>query len=76
MRTVSYVKEGTRMPDAEEWLTIEECAKAIRVSGMTVRRLVARGELKAHRFGRQWRIHRRDWEGFVRATQSNSSSPE
>lgn len=40
----------------EEFLTIAELAKRFRVSEMTVRRMIQRGDLKGIQLGRQWRI--------------------
>ena len=39
-----------------ELLTVTQAARVVRVSEVTVRRLVRRGELPGLRVGRQWRI--------------------
>lgn len=62
------------MAERGEWLTIEQCAQEIQVSHMTIRRLIARGELTAHRFGRQWRINRQDWQNFIKTQEHSSNS--
>lgn len=40
----------------EKYLTVEEVAARFRISKMTVYRMIESGELKAHMFGRLFRI--------------------
>jgi len=40
----------------EKWLKVKEVAEELRVSGMTVHRLLKAGKLKGVRIGRAWRI--------------------
>jgi excisionase family DNA binding protein len=47
-------------------LTIPQASEVLQVSARTVRRCINRGELIAHRFGRQWRISQADLEAFIR----------
>ncbi len=47
-------------------LTISEVAEFCRVSTRTVRRWIERGELAAHRLGRQVRISEKDLRAFLR----------
>ena len=47
-------------------LTISEVAEVCRVSTRTVRRWIKRGELAAHRLGRQLRISEKDLRAFLR----------
>ena len=42
----------------EEFLTVPEAARLLRVSEQTVRRLARRGELPVVRVGAQWRLDR------------------
>ena len=54
-------------PDARPaFHTLGEVAALCAVSVRTARRWIARGELVAHRFGRQWRIAADDLTTFVR----------
>jgi len=46
-------------------LTAAEVAEALRVSTMTVYRLIRRGELPAVRVGRNYRVRERDLEAFL-----------
>ena len=46
--------------------TIADVAHHCQVSEKTVRRWIGRGELVAHRLGRQWRISRHDLEMFIK----------
>lgn len=57
----------------DDWLDIKQCAEEIHVSHMTIRRLIASGELVAHKFGRQWRVRRSDWERYIASTKRDSS---
>ena len=47
-------------------LTLDETAKALKVSTKTVRRWIKSGDLTAHRFGHQWRISESDLQTFIR----------
>ena len=47
-------------------LTVEEIAKELRVSKMTVLRAIHRGELKAFRVGRSFRIPEREFGKYLR----------
>ena len=47
-------------------LTISEVAEVCRVAPRTVRRWIERGEMAAHRLGRQVRISEKDLKIFLR----------
>lgn len=47
-----------------EWWTVKEVAEHWRISDDTVMRMISRDELKAQKFGGQWRIHRSVIEAF------------
>jgi excisionase family DNA binding protein len=64
------------MSDSGALLTVAEVASALRVSTMTVYRLVNNGSLAAFRIGKNYRIKRADLDaylqaGVVRADESN-----
>ena len=46
-------------------VTVKEVAHALRVSPMTVYRLVKSGELEAVRVGRSFRIHEQSFEAYL-----------
>lgn len=46
-------------------LRVQEVAEAMRVSNMTVYRLIQAGELVATRVGRSYRIRERDVEAYL-----------
>lgn len=48
------------------FLTVAEVAAVLRVSKMTVYRMVHNGELPAVRFGRSFRVDRADVDEFLR----------
>lgn len=67
---------GRQMGQAESLLTVAEVAAELRVSTMTVYRLVKAGELPAFRIGKNYRIRRGDLDtyrqaGVVRVEQRN-----
>jgi excisionase family DNA binding protein len=56
------------MPDrdvSEPLLTVNEVAQAMRVSNMTVYRLIKSGQLAAIRVGKNYRIRRSDLERYL-----------
>ena len=50
----------------DEWLTVEEVAKHLKMDEETVRKWIRRRQLKAYKFGRDYRIRREDFETFIR----------
>jgi excisionase family DNA binding protein len=46
-------------------LTIVDVSTRLQVSDKTVRRLIGRGALLAHRVGAQWRIAGRDLDAYL-----------
>ena len=50
----------------ERLLTIPQVAELLQVCPKTIRRWIERGELVAHRLGRQWRIAQNDLETFLK----------
>lgn len=49
----------------DEKMTISEVADALRVSDRTVRNWIEDGQLKAYKFGLQYRINKSDFEKFI-----------
>ena len=49
------------------FMTIAEVAAVMRVSKMTVYRLVHKGELPSYRFGRSFRVREQDFNEYVAA---------
>jgi excisionase family DNA binding protein len=54
-----------RMLLSENWLTSEEIAEDLRVHVSTVREWIRQKKLKAAKFGRDYRIKRKDYEEFI-----------
>ncbi len=54
-----------RMPLSTDWLTANEVAEDLRVHVSTVREWIRQKKLKAAKFGRDYRIKRKDYEEFV-----------
>ena len=51
------------------WHTVTEIAEDLKVSERTVRRWIAQGDLRAHRFGRAVRVSSEDLEAFERQSR-------
>ena len=54
-----------RSPDITRLLTVAEVASVMRVSRMTVYRLIRRGQLKAIRVGRNYRVREDDLNQYL-----------
>jgi excisionase family DNA binding protein len=54
------------VPEQDEWLSVDEIAKNLKMDVETVRNWIRRKQLKAYRFGRDYRIRREDFDAFVR----------
>ena len=55
-----------QQPPPEEWLSVEDVARTLRMDEGTVRKWIRRKELRAYKFGRDYRIRRDDFDKFVR----------
>jgi excisionase family DNA binding protein len=53
------------MSQQDQWLSVEEVAKILKMDEETVRRWIRAKQLKAFRFGRDYRIRRDDFDKFV-----------
>lgn len=54
-----------KKPKSPTFFTVDEVAEALGVSAKTVRRRIADGALKVHRFGPLLRISEDDYRAFV-----------
>lgn len=57
------------MDDTTPFMTVKELAARLRVSKMTVYRLVQHGSIPSARFGRSFRIHRADAYEYIKNSQ-------
>lgn len=57
----------TDQPGVPQLLTVAEVADLLRVSNMTVYRLIKSGDLAALRVGKNYRIRKQDLEAFLSA---------
>lgn len=48
------------------FITPEEAAEQIKVTAATVKTWIRSGELKAQKFGKQWRIRVEDWNEYLK----------
>lgn len=46
----------------EEFLTLDEVAKKLRVNKMTVYRMAQKGKIPAFKFGKKWRVNTKKLE--------------
>lgn len=53
------------MPTEDRLLTVGEVAELMRVSNMTIYRLIKSGELNATRVGRSYRLRQRDVDEYL-----------
>ena len=58
-------KSSAPSPAPEVLFTVREIARRGKVSEKTVRRLITRGELKAHRIGTSIRVSQADWQTYL-----------
>lgn len=58
-------------PGISRLLTVAEVASLMRVSRMTVYRLIRRGQLKAIRVGRNYRVREDDFNEYLEAQAVN-----
>jgi excisionase family DNA binding protein len=49
----------------EQVYSIDEAARILRVNPITIRRMIARGEIVSHKVGKQHRIPRSELEKFL-----------
>jgi len=50
----------------EEFYTTEELAEKLRVNIMTIYRYIKAGKLKAYKFGKEFRIDKKEFDRFLR----------
>jgi excisionase family DNA binding protein len=55
------------MSEQNEWLSVEEIAQTLKMDPETVRNWIRHKQLKAYRFGRDYRIRSEDFAAFVKA---------
>jgi excisionase family DNA binding protein len=55
----------TYVPSEDRLLTVQEVAERMRVSNMTVYRLIQAGDLRATRVGRSYRLREGDVETYL-----------
>ena len=59
------------MQDYVQYLTVQDIAKRLKVTDLTVRRWIEAGELKAVKLrGTIYRIHPKDFEDFMKRQQA------
>lgn len=56
-------------------LTIHEAAELLKISEATLRGLIKGGDVRAIRFGREWRIAVKDLEAFLNAHATREPAP-
>ena len=50
----------------DEFLTVEEIAKRLKVKDFTVREWIRRKELPAYRLGKEYRVLKKDYDEFLK----------
>jgi excisionase family DNA binding protein len=55
----------TQQSQSDEWLSVDDVARILNMNEETVRKWIRRKELRAYKFGRDYRIRRDDFDKFV-----------
>lgn len=63
---MTFPPPATRLPGAARFLTVTEVASMMRVSKMSIYRLIHGGDLRALRIGRSFRVLPRDLADYLR----------
>lgn len=66
---------SSSLPPDREFLTITDVAQMLHLSTTTIWRHVRRGELKAVKIGRSYRIRRSDLDALLVAAEQNALAP-
>lgn len=53
------------MSEDKEFFTAEELAQKLRVNIMTIYRYIRRGNLKAYKIGKEFRIDKKEFDNFL-----------
>jgi excisionase family DNA binding protein len=53
-----------------EFYTARELAEKLRVNIMTIYRYIGAGKLKAHKIGKEFRVKKVEFEGFLKKTRT------
>jgi len=65
---------GMDVKDREiDVLTVEEVAKLLKLSKITIYRFIKTGEIPAYKIGASWRINRKDLENYIESKKAVSS---
>lgn len=65
------------MEDAKRWLTVEQISDHLQVSKETIYRWLDKGQIPAHKIGRQWRFQIEEVDEWIRkgeATENRRTS--
>lgn len=69
-KLLSPLAKGRLMTKDDRFLTVQEVAEQMRVSNMTVYRLIKAGELAAARVGRGYRLREVEVDSYLRRGDS------
>ena len=56
----------------DEFLTVSEVAKRLKLHPETIARYIRQGELQALKFGRVWRMEKKEVDKFIEATKQKT----
>lgn len=59
-----------KAPKDQDFYTVEELAKKLRVHVMTVYRYIKAGKLDAHKIGKEFRIKKTEFNKFLQLTRT------
>lgn len=57
----------------DKWLSVNEIASYLGVAAITIYRWLDRGQIPAHKVGKQWRFSQEEVDAWVRATPTKQT---
>ena len=61
-RPKAITEDKIQVLNEDEYYTIDELVKILKISRRTIQRLIKSGEIKAIKIGKQWRIKKDDFK--------------
>lgn len=63
-------------PDPLDLLTIKEVSEKLKLSPLAVRRILAKGDLRAFKVGKEWRLRRQDLLDWMESNSNQKPAPK
>jgi excisionase family DNA binding protein len=59
------------MDNKQEFYTAEELADILKVNIMTIYRYIKAGKMEAYKFGKEFRVEKKEFDNFLRKSKLN-----